>query len=162
MSDRIVVMDKAVIQQIGDPKTIYANPANSFVANFIGVANLFEGNLSDRKGKNATAKIDFGGALGVKELLANDVNNIPNNSKIHLCIRPEDMELSTKKFTGELAKNSIAGKVIETVYLGNFLECRVKIGNYEMIIQLDHFEQLKKDQSVNVSFKAAHGLLLSE
>ncbi len=162
MSDRIVVMDKAVIQQIGDPKTIYANPANSFVANFIGVANLFEGNLSDRKGQNATAKIDFGGALGVKELLASDVNNIPNNSKIHLCIRPEDMELSTKKFTGELAKNSIAGKVIETVYLGNFLECRVKIGNYEMIIQLDHFEQLKKDQSVNVSFKAAHGLLLSE
>jgi len=38
----------------------------------------------------------------------------------------------------------------------------VKIGNYEMIIQLDHFEQLKKGQSVNVSFKAAHGLLLSE
>ena len=132
------------------------------MANFIGVANLFEGNLSDRKGENAKAKIDFGGALGVKELLANDVSTISSNSKIHLCIRPEDMELSTTKFTGELAKNSIAGKVIETVYLGNFLECRVKIGNYEMIIQLDHFEQLKKDQAVNVSFKAAHGLLLPD
>ena len=100
--------------------------------------------------------------LEVKELLANDVSNIPSNSKIYLCIRPEDMELSAKKFSGELAKNSITGKVIETVYLGNFLECRVKIGNYEMIIQLDHFEQLKKGQSVNVSFKAAHGLLLSD
>ncbi|MCE2452127.1 MAG: ABC transporter ATP-binding protein, partial [Nitrospinae bacterium] len=38
MSDRVVVMDKGVIQQIGDPETIYAEPTNAFVANFIGVA----------------------------------------------------------------------------------------------------------------------------
>ena len=43
MSDRVVVMDKGVIQQIDDPQTIYARPANTFVANFIGVANLMEG-----------------------------------------------------------------------------------------------------------------------
>ncbi|HEU5018316.1 MAG TPA: ABC transporter ATP-binding protein, partial [Pseudolabrys sp.] len=43
MSDRVVVMDKGVIQQIGDPQTIYARPANTFVANFIGVANLMPG-----------------------------------------------------------------------------------------------------------------------
>ena len=45
MSDRVVVMNKGTIQQIGDPHTIYAQPANAFVANFIGVANLMEGTL---------------------------------------------------------------------------------------------------------------------
>ncbi len=50
MSDRVVVMNKGVIQQIGDPQTIYANPANTFVANFIGVANLVPGILRGRSG----------------------------------------------------------------------------------------------------------------
>ena len=51
MSDRVVVMNKGVIQQIGDPQTIYARPANTFVANFIGVANLMQGILLGRSGE---------------------------------------------------------------------------------------------------------------
>ena len=50
MSDRVVVMNNGVIQQIGDPQTIYARPANTFVANFIGVANLMQGVLLGRSG----------------------------------------------------------------------------------------------------------------
>ena len=57
MSDRIVVMDKAVIQQIGDPLTIYAEPANSFVAGFIGVANLIEGTVVNRQGRDCEVEV---------------------------------------------------------------------------------------------------------
>ncbi|MEE2745524.1 MAG: ABC transporter ATP-binding protein [Pseudomonadota bacterium] len=162
MSDRIVVMDKAVIQQIGTPKDIYANPANSFVANFIGVANLFEGSVLGSRGQDSRILIDFGGDLGQKELFAENVNNIADGSNIYLSIRPEDIELSIQELQGDIVNNSIPGKVIETVYLGNFLECRVQIGNYEMIVQLDHFEQLEKDQSVNVAFNSSHGLILKD
>src|SRR6187551_2706485 len=48
MSDRVVVMNNGVIQQIGDPQSIYARPATSFVARFIGVANLLDGILLGR------------------------------------------------------------------------------------------------------------------
>ncbi|MCZ9339519.1 spermidine/putrescine ABC transporter ATP-binding protein, partial [Streptomyces sp. TRM76130] len=40
MSDRVVVMNKGVIQQIGDPWTLYHRPANGFVATFVGEANV--------------------------------------------------------------------------------------------------------------------------
>jgi hypothetical protein len=40
------------------------------------------------------------------------------------------------------------------------LECRVKIGSHEMIVQIDHFEQLDKGQTVYVSFLPQHGLTL--
>jgi iron(III) transport system ATP-binding protein len=53
MSDRVVVMNKGVIQQIGDPEAIYSRPVNSFVANFIGVANLMEGSFLGRKGEGS-------------------------------------------------------------------------------------------------------------
>jgi len=44
-SDEIIVMDQGRIQQKGDARTIYMRPANRFVANFIGVANLLEGHF---------------------------------------------------------------------------------------------------------------------
>ena len=46
MSDTIVVMKDGTIQQIGDPKTIYDEPANAFVADFIGESNLLRGTMS--------------------------------------------------------------------------------------------------------------------
>ena len=44
MADRIIVMNNAVIEQIGAPRTIYERPENTFVANFIGTMNLYENN----------------------------------------------------------------------------------------------------------------------
>ncbi len=60
MSDRVVVMNNGVIQQIGDPQTIYARPANTFVANFIGVANLMQGVLLGRSGAYCDIEIALG------------------------------------------------------------------------------------------------------
>ncbi|MDF2989236.1 MAG: putative 2-aminoethylphosphonate transporter ATP-binding protein [Eubacterium sp.] len=44
MADRIIVMNNAVIEQVGTPRTVYENPANTFVANFIGTMNFYENN----------------------------------------------------------------------------------------------------------------------
>ena len=161
MSDRIVVMDKAVIQQIGNPKSIYANPVNSFVANFIGVANLFQGKLVEERGSECRIEIEFGAELATKQLLSQGTTEVNPGQPIFLCVRPEDLKLSTNMLTGDLEANCIEGKVLETVYLGNFLECRVKVGTHEMNIQIDHFEQLEKGQTVYMSFLPQHGLTLT-
>ena len=57
MSDRVVVMADGAIQQIGDPQTIYARPANRFVAKFIGVANLVDGVLLESNGSTCAIEV---------------------------------------------------------------------------------------------------------
>ena len=98
--------------------------------------------------------------MATKKLLSTGDEILNIGQQVFLSVRPEDIKLSTKKFTGNLEANCIEGSVIETVYLGNFLECRVKIGSHEMIVQIDHFEQLDPGQTVHVSFLPQHGLTL--
>ena len=54
------------------------------------------------------------------------------------------------------------GEVIQTVYLGNVLDCRVRVGGHELSVQIDHFEQIAPQQKVYLSFAPDHGLCLAE
>lgn len=162
MSDRVVVMDKAVIQQIGDPQEIYAEPANSFVANFIGVATLMNGTLKGRDGEICQLEIPVGEGQSPLQLRATGAHGASAGQDIILCLRPEDIDLQLTKPQNGNAENVMIGQVIDTVYLGSFLECRVQVGIHEVGIQIDHFEQLDPGQTVYLSFKPEHGLTLTE
>lgn len=164
MSDRVVVMDKAVIQQIGDPQTIYAEPANSFVANFIGVATLLEGKLLGRDGKLCQIEIPVGQGKAPLQLKAIGAEGAKPGQKIILSLRPEDIQFYLEKPTSEdgTSDNVFSGEIIDTVYLGSFLECRVRVGIHEVGIQLDHFVQLESGQLVYLTFQPEHGLCLTD
>ncbi len=160
MSDRVVVMDKAVIQQIDDPRTIYARPVNAFVANFIGVANLLDGKLLGHSGNLAEMEIPQGQGLPALKLRAIGGEEAKPGQAIKLCVRPEDLQLHLKEPTGVNGANVVIGEVIDTVYLGSFLECRVQCGANEIGIQIDHFEQLSPKQKVWLTFQPDHCLCL--
>lgn len=160
MSDKVVVMDKGVIQQIGDPETIYAEPTNAFVANFIGVANLMEGKLLGRDGGAADMEIPLGEESAPLRLRATGAEDAPAGGRIILSVRPEDILLHVEKPAEAL--NLMEGEVIDTVYLGNFLDCQVRVGPHEVGVQIDHFEQLAPGQKVYLSFTPDHGLCLTE
>jgi iron(III) transport system ATP-binding protein len=162
MSDRIVVMDKAVIQQIGDPETIYARPANTFVANFIGVANLIDGVMLGREGEAAVIEVAGGGDRAPMKLKAVGADGAMPGQTLHLSLRPEDVKLHTARpAQDDAGGNLLQGDVIDTVYLGNFLECRVQVGSHEIAVQMDHFESLAPGQQVYLTFKPEHGLCLA-
>jgi len=161
MSDRVVVMDKAVIQQIGDPQDIYAKPANSFVANFIGVTSLLEGKLLGRSGEVCDLEIPSTNGHAPIRLQAIGAAGASAGQQIFLSLRPEDITLHTSAPNGTGAGNVMAGSVIDTVYLGSFLECRVDVGGHEVNIQIDHFEQLAPGQQVYLSFRPEHALCLT-
>lgn len=161
MSDRVVVMDKGTIQQIDDPHTIYTRPANTFVANFIGVASLLKGTLLGRDGADCDVEIPLGDGYAPLHLRAAGGEGIARGQSIHLCLRPEDIALHVTPPNGS-ALNVIEAEVIDTVYLGNFIECRVGVGCYEVCIQADHDKQLVPRQKVFLSFTPAHGLCLTE
>jgi iron(III) transport system ATP-binding protein len=161
MSDRVVVMDKGVIQQIGDPYAIYTRPANAFVANFIGVANLMDGILLGRSDELCDLEIPLDGGREPLRIRAAGGEGAKPGQRLILSLRPEDISLRTEAPNGSGDGNRFEGEVIDTVYLGNFLECRVRVGRYEVNVQVDHYEQLGSGQTVYLAFRPEHGLCLT-
>jgi iron(III) transport system ATP-binding protein len=161
MSDRVVVMNKGVIQQIGDPHTIYAQPANTFVANFIGVANLMQGKLLGRSGPFCEMEIPLGEGHAPLHVTAAGGDGAAPGQPLTLSVRPEDFAIHLQRPDGAANGNLFEGEVIDTIYLGNFLDCRVRVGRYEVGIQIDHYVQLAPQQKIFLSFQPDHGLCLT-
>ena len=66
MSDRLAVMHGR-IEQLGDPETVYENPATEFVAGFLGASNMLEGELKEGGNGVATVSLRDGGAIATAE-----------------------------------------------------------------------------------------------
>jgi iron(III) transport system ATP-binding protein len=160
MSDRVVVMENGVIQQIGDPHTIYAEPANTFVARFIGAANLLEGVLVGRSGDYCEVEIQLGECRPPLRVQATGAGGAAKGQPLILMLRPEDIAIGSGE--GESGPNAFEGNVVDTIYLGKSLECRVRVGRYEVNVQIDHAQQLAPQQRVVLSFDPGHGLCLTE
>ncbi|MCR5266068.1 MAG: sn-glycerol-3-phosphate ABC transporter ATP-binding protein UgpC [Cyanobacteria bacterium RUI128] len=100
MGDRIVVLDKGVIQQVDTPKNIYSYPANTFVAGFIGQMNFID------------AVVENGGLkfentfIPLPEEIINRLNNV---KELVLGIRPENMTIGEHKFVVEVEISEMLG-----------------------------------------------------
>ena len=161
MSDRVVVMNKGVIQQIGDPHTIYAHPVNAFVASFIGTANLIEGIALGHNGALVEMEIPLAEGHAPLRVKAVSDNSVSPGQRLILNLRPEDVVVHQRKPEGSSHVNLFEGEVIDIVYLGNSLECHVRVGRHEISAQIDHYEQLAPRQKVFLSFHPDHALCLT-
>ncbi|WP_432402930.1 ABC transporter ATP-binding protein [Wukongibacter sp. M2B1] len=86
IADRIVVMNKGKIQQIAEPDELYYRPANSFVANFVGKANLIDCILERRKNNKAVINL-----LG--KIFEIDIANDFKGDRITVLLRPEEIKI---------------------------------------------------------------------
>lgn len=109
MSDTIVVMDKGIIQQMGSPEDIYNEPANAFVADFIGESNILNGLMKD----------DFIVNFSNRDFQCVDKGFI-KNEEIDVVIRPEDIQITT-------LENSMLEGIVKSVTF--------KGVHYEIIIE---------------------------
>ena len=116
LSDRIVVMNQGIIEQIGTPVEIYRFPDSKFVANFIGRANFVAGEVREKDEHNLTVD-----ALGETLELTNIQRNFNLKEAVTLIIRPEMIRI---KKTDELFK----GIIRRAVYLGDVIEYDVDVG----------------------------------
>jgi ABC-type Fe3+/spermidine/putrescine transport system ATPase subunit len=160
MSDRVVVMNHGAIEQIGDPRTIYLRPANAFVANFIGAANLIEAELVGRDGALCDLALALGPDRAPARVRAMGGDRAGAGRPVVLSVRPEDIALHLQAPDGAPAGNLLEGEVIDTVYLGNFLDCQVQVGNCEVSVQINHYEQMAPGQPVFLTFDPDHALCL--
>ena len=117
MSDRVVVMKNGKIEQIGSPIDIYNEPANAFVADFIGEANILDGlMLKDYKVR----------------ILGSDFpcvdKGFGENTPVDIVIRPEDIEITTPE------QGTITGDVTSVVFKGVHYEMEVRTQNCIFLI----------------------------
>jgi iron(III) transport system ATP-binding protein len=114
VSDKVIVMDNAVIAQEGSPRDLYERPANRFVAGFIGEANLVHGRL--RRTTDSLAAI----ALGPLEI------ELPHrgaaDGEVQIAIRPESLRIATSL----PAAGHLSGVVSKAAYLGDRMEYTVE------------------------------------
>lgn len=124
MSDKIVVMNKGEIQQVGTPEEIYNEPVNKFVAQFIGESNIIEGvMLSDYL-------VEFDG----KKYACVD-RGFAQNETVDVVIRPEDIDIVAK------GKGFISGVVDSIIFKGVHFEIDVKTPNRVYTIHTTDFFQ---------------------
>jgi iron(III) transport system ATP-binding protein len=145
MSDEIIVMGKGHIEQRGSPQDIYARPANRYVSNFIGMANLLEGRVT-RVTRPGWGEIEVGPNGHRVELPCRLSDGIAAGSAAVLSVRPEDVSVCA----GDEAGPRIEGEVLQVIFLGNCVDCRVRWGEFEWKVLAHPRAALKAGERVHL------------
>lgn len=146
MSDRVVVMDKGKIQQIGTPEDIYNEPVNAFVADFIGESNIVD----------AVMIKDYYVRISGVVFDCLDKGFEPNE-KVEAVIRPEDIKIH------ELGtKDTLPGKVTDVVFKGTFFETFVDVGGFIWLVQTTEYHKVGETIGMYIDADSIHVMKRSE
>lgn len=124
ISDKVVIMNKGIIEQTGNPLDIYVRPNNKFVADFMGKANFASGKVIAQEGENFVLE-----TLGQKVTVSpNETFSVQIGDTVACMIRPEFLKVNSN--------GAFSGKVRRATYLGTHVEYEVEIAG-EVLIMID-------------------------
>jgi spermidine/putrescine transport system ATP-binding protein len=153
MSDRIAVMNDGVVQQCGKPEDVYERPEKPFVAGFIGISNLLDGQVQDGGVRLAT------GTLVPVSL----PDGCGQGEEVHLSVRPEKIWLAD--FEDDMVV--LDGTLVETVYLGTTTQYIVELAPGARVVALEqnlararNEERWQQGEPVRIGWKREHCLVL--
>jgi putative spermidine/putrescine transport system ATP-binding protein len=122
MSDRIGIMNRGRIDQVGPPGVVYEQPVNPFVGRFLGEANLIEGTVTASGGGDVRLTLPTGEALRAPR------NNGYDTGPGLLFIRPERVDIvAGPAGAADPRLNTLAGRVRRCSFLGNILRYAVEV-----------------------------------
>ena len=145
LSDRVVVMDKGRIQQVGTPQDIYNEPQNAFVADFIGESNILDGTM-------------------IKDFYVNFSGNnfecldkgFEKNEQVDVVVRPEDVDIV------DISSGMLKGLVTSVDFLGVHYEIIVDIGGFKWMIQTTEEHKVGEEVGLYIEPDAIHIMKKSE
>ena len=162
MSDRIAVMSKGKIQQLGTPVEIYERPTNKFVADFIGESNFLEGTIKSASGNEANVFVPKLNAEVKGMPMSKD---LVNGEEVIISIRPEKIRIVENVTDGSAFK----ARVTNSVYIGSdthlYLDLnglRMKVMEQNRISSLDPSMFYVKNEEVLISFPPENTLVLKK
>jgi sulfate transport system ATP-binding protein len=146
LSDRLVVMDQGRVHQVGAPSEIYENPASSFVASFVGSANVLQGHVLDGRAR-------FGAASLTVPSKASD------GSQVQAVVRPHDIRVERATIDANPSRHP-SGRIQRIADLGTHIKLDLNLVTNELVtvhISRKEFEALglRKGESVLVDLDSA-------
>jgi len=127
MSDRIAVINHGRVEQAASPRDLYEEPANAFVADFLGISNLMDASAVGPSGDATEVRLANGIAMDVRR------GDITRRGAVKVVIRPERIIVEAADVTGP---NRIPGMVTNVVYLGSGIQLAVHLASGDTVTAL--------------------------
>lgn len=128
-ADRIAVINDGVVQQIGTPMVLYDRPANLFVANFLGVANVVEGVMTEDKGK-----LEFHSSDGTVIVPVARGRRGPSS----IVFRPQNLTIRPQNAAPAPGTTRLTGMVEHKEFLGSVVRYRVAVGGHLILVDASY------------------------
>ena len=163
MSDLVAVMDGGRLQQIGTPGELYQNPANRFVADFIGESNILEGDLEVRP---ADDTLHFRSRRGLQTACRWTRKDTPAPGPVCVVIRPERIRfVQGDASMAPAAETAVRAEIVDRIYVGDLVRFRVRLeGGDELAVKTlssGLAETLESGSRVTVAWRHEDCLLLA-
>jgi ABC-type Fe3+/spermidine/putrescine transport system ATPase subunit len=136
LSDRIAVMQRGRVEQVGAPRDLYERPASAFVRDFLGQTVVLRGIVKERDAAGGAITVALDGALAGSTLRGHaGPAALAAGAPAHLAIRPEDIEVASDGRSKPEA-NTLTGMIDALLFLGDRYEARVALGGEQRILML--------------------------
>ena len=150
MSDRIAVMNKGSVEQIGAPREIYEHPNSRFVTDFIGHSNILEGDVS------GIADDTIALSLQGQTVRAPRSREVQIGQRVHVVVRPENVRLTANGHAA--GENQLPGTLLSQSYQGSLIRCEIDLGGQVIISEIQNTPEARipaPSTSVQVSWPVA-------
>lgn len=145
LSDRIAVVNRGRLEQVGSPAEVYESPATPFVAEFLGRTVCFEGRIAMNGSCCCIELIGGGGSIVLAGALA---VSFGDRSSVRVTLRPEDMEILAN---GEIQTNQIPAKIEQVVYLGERYEYQVQACGVSFVLSASKKQRYRTGEAVRLA-----------
>jgi spermidine/putrescine ABC transporter ATP-binding subunit len=152
LSDRIAVMNRGRIVQIGTPRELYFNPKNLFVADFLGRSSIYRGEVVVQSGNEVVVRLEDAD-ITVRGVTPE--SSLPR--KVAVVIRPEIVKVGHSSDE----KDTVVKGVLEfAMFVGDKLEGRVKVGNLKLLVYLPNTLDIRIGSEVTLSIPWKNTIVL--
>ncbi|WP_332825447.1 ABC transporter ATP-binding protein [Ramlibacter sp.] len=138
-ADRMAVLDKGVVQQVGAPAALYDYPANAFVAGFVGTMNLLPARVRSRSGETLSLEIPGVGALDFPGNV-----DAPTQGELLVSFRPRSLRVEAAESAGDERYIWMPGAIEASEFLGECTRYRIRVGDHSLAVDHPHHAGLSR------------------
>jgi iron(III) transport system ATP-binding protein len=153
MSNEIAVMNEGRISQIGNPFTVYLEPENHFVADFVGLTNFLKGVVTQQSGRGGGTVRTADGTLIVDSMVGLDDGN-----ECVVSIRPEQIQVMAD--TTPTGPNMFSGTIVTRLFTGDCMDYQIRIGNDTIRCRTSAAQRFSTGKPITLSLPPEHCIAL--
>jgi ABC-type Fe3+/spermidine/putrescine transport system ATPase subunit len=155
LSDRIAVMQRGRVEQVGTPRALYERPASAFVRDFLGQTVVLTGRVAAPPAGHAAGHVavTMNGTLGGCTLSGRNAAEaaLAPGAAATVAIRPEDIRIVPDE-AGSADAHQLAGTIDALSFVGDRYEARVTFGEYAIVLLLTRAREWREGERVRLAF----------